>query len=276
MENSLLLMQDYLDLKGASPKTKEAYLSALKCLSVHFNSDPAQLGQEEIKSFLLYLINIKKRSSATIRCYFYALKLFYTDVINKKEVIISIPNYSRNNKKLPIILSKSEVHKLLAVTKNLKHLAILSLLYSAGLRISEVANLKIKDIDSARMVINVHNGKGSKDRQTILSTKALETLRTYFKIYRPSIWLFPGRTNAYPLATRTIQHAFKIAIKKANIIKPVSPHSLRHSFATHLIEDGISILLIKQLLGHSSLKSTLIYLHTSKPNISAVKSPLDT
>jgi len=275
MEKSLLLMREYLDLKGVSPKTRQAYLSALKCFSSHFNANPANLGIFEVKAFLLHLIRVKQRSSSTIRVYYNALKFFFVSTLNKPEVMQSIPRAQRDRNRLPIVLSKPEVLKLLSAITNLKHLAMLSLLYSAGLRISEVVVLKSADIDSSRMVINIRKGKGGKDRQAILSKKVLLILRNYFKKYRPVPWLFPGKSKLSPLSTRAVQHAFALAKKKAGIIKSVSPHTLRHSFATHLIEAGTNILLVQQLLGHEKLKTTLIYLHVSNHDISQVSSPLD-
>jgi site-specific recombinase XerD len=180
----------------------------------------------------------------------------------------------RREKKLPIVLSREEVSAIINVTTNLKHRALLMLTYSAGLRLSEVKNLKIGDIDSQRMQVRVVQAKGSKDRYAVLSPVALNMLRNYWKRYRPDVWLFetqPGRA----LADKTVQHAFKNALHKSGVKKDVGIHSLRHSFATHLMEQGVSLPVIQQLLGHKSLRTTSVYLHVQQYSLDTIKSPLD-
>jgi site-specific recombinase XerD len=177
---------------------------------------------------------------------------------------------------MPVILDKGEVRRLLAATNNLKHKAILAITYGSGLRISEVAHLMVGDIDSARMTVLVRQGKGSKDRYTILSTTALELLVPYLRTYRPVSWLFPGAIAGRPITTSTIGRVMRHAKKRAGITKRVSVHSLRHAFATHLLEDGTDVRSVQALLGHRSLKTTIIYLHVSPQGLSHVRSPLDT
>jgi len=181
----------------------------------------------------------------------------------------------KKDKKLPIVLAKSEVKAIFDVTKNLKHKAILMTIYSSGLRVSEAVNLKVTDIDSRNMQIYVCGRKVNKDRYTLLSKVTLDILRGYFRIYRPSLWLFPGGTFNKPLTTRTVQKIFENARIKANLQKDVSVHSLRHSFATHLLENGTDISYIQRLLGHTNIKTTSIYLHLNRVNIINIKSPLD-
>ena len=178
--------------------------------------------------------------------------------------------------KMPVILEKGEVRRLLAATDNLKHKAMLAMTYGSGLRISEVAHLTVGDIDSARMTVLVRQGKCRRDRYTILSTTALDTLVPYLRTYRPVSWLFPGVIAGRPITTSTIGAVMRHAKKRAGITKRVSVHSLRHAFATHLLEDGTDVRSVQALLGHRSLKTTIIYLHVSPQGLSHVRSPLDT
>ncbi|MDI9512668.1 MAG: tyrosine-type recombinase/integrase [Bacillota bacterium] len=182
----------------------------------------------------------------------------------------------KKEKKLPEILSKNEISKLLKAVKNLKHKAILYLVYSAGLRVGEVVKLKPTDIDSDRMLIPIIQGKGKKDRYTILSETALSILRQYVKVYKPEHWLFPGQHPDKHLTERSVQKVFDNARIDAKIRKDVSVHNLRHSFATHLLEGGVNLRYIQELLGHSSSKTTEIYTHVTQKNLSNIISPLDT
>jgi integrase/recombinase XerD len=178
-------------------------------------------------------------------------------------------------KTLPSVLSSEEVIEILKATENIKHRAILMTIYSAGLRISESINLKIRDIDSNRMQIRVEQGKGKVDRYTLLSEKTLLILRQYFKEYRPKVWLFEGLIKGEQYSTRSIQNIFQAAVKKAGITKDVSVHTLRHSFATHLLENGTDLRYIQNLLGHANSKTTEIYTHITTKGFDQIKSPLD-
>jgi integrase/recombinase XerD len=184
-----------------------------------------------------------------------------------------IPRVKRE-KKLPIVLDREEVQKLFTVIRNLKHRCILMTTYSAGLRISETAHLKITDIDSKRMLVKVR-GKGAKERYTLLSKVALETLRDYWKYYRPKEWLFHGNLPSNPISASSIQRIFKKAKQQAGIIKIATPHTLRHSFATHLLEAGVDLHHVQLLLGHRSPKTTPIYLHVTRKDLARIVSPLD-
>ena len=186
----------------------------------------------------------------------------------------NIPRVKRS-KKLPVVLSKDEVKRLFDVTVNLKHKAILMTTYSAGLRVDEVTRLKISDIDSGNMQIHIRQGKGDKDRYSLLGESNLKILREYFKVYRPSVWLFPNELSLEPLSTRTAQQVFCDAKNRAGISKDVSIHSLRHSFATHLLKSGVDIVRIQRLLGHTNIQTTSIYLHLTSTDILGVISPLD-
>jgi site-specific recombinase XerD len=203
-----------------------------------------------------------------------ALKILFRDVLKREWNNIDIPR-PRREKKLPVVLSKEEVKKIINAHRNIKHRAFLMITYSAGLRVSEARQLKISDIDSSRMLVRVEQAKGQKDRYSVLSPIALELLRVYWKTYKPKHWLFENK-NGQPVPETTAQQIFKNALEKAGVRKKVGIHSLRHSFATHLLEQGVSLPIIQQLLGHKSLRTTSGYLHVQQYSINAVRSPLDT
>ena len=217
---------------------------------------------------------IRDRSGGTFRFYVAALKFLYRTTL-KREWAVEKIRYPRAKRKLPVVLDLSEVQSLFAVTKNLKHKAILMMTYSSGLRVSETARLKLTDIDSKRMMVRIHQGKGGKDRYSILSQTALEQLRQYWRKYRPKKWLFEGAKKDEPITPHSIQLLFYAARKCAGITKPASIHTLRHSFATHLIEAGTSLHHVQMLLGHRSPTTTTVYLHVSRLNLAQVISPLD-
>jgi site-specific recombinase XerD len=181
----------------------------------------------------------------------------------------------RMDKKVPVILSREEVQRIINSKTNIKHRAILMVTYSAGLRLGEVSRLKIADIDSSRMLIHLHKAKGDKDRYTILSPVALNALRLYYRRYKPQEWLFEGYSKD-PISGRTVQNVFKAALAKSKIKKDVGIHSLRHSFATHLLEQGVALPIIQLMMGHKSLQTTSGYLHVQQYSLQGVRSPLDT
>lgn len=262
-----------LQLCGVKPKTQQNYLREAENLAKYFNRSPAELGEDELKEYLLYLINERHLSEGTFRFYVAALKFLYRTTL-KREWPVEKIKCPRREKKLPVVLDISEVESLFSATKNLKHKAMLMITYSSGLRVSETAKLKLTDIDSTRMTVRI-TGKGGKDRYSILSQTALEHLRHYWKKYRPAEWLFEGQKKDGHISTNSIQQLFYKAKKLARIKKPVSIHTLRHSFATHLIEAGTSLHHVQLLLGHRSPTTTTVYLHVSRLNLSQVVSPLD-
>ena len=202
-----------------------------------------------------------------------ALKFYYGTVLKKK--FIYEVKRPKKDKKLPLVLNKTEVSNILSAVLNLKHKALLMMVYSGGLRVSDVVRLKVKDIDRERKLIYIKSGKGRKDRYTILSDTALDALREYWKEYKPSNWLFPGAKPEKHITIRTVEKVFDNACKKAKIAKNVSIHSFRHSFATHLLESGVDLKYIQELLGHKSSKTTEIYTHVSNKAIGKIRSPLD-
>lgn len=266
-------MQRDLQLRGLSPKTQKAYLSQVRNFARYFKRSPDQLGENEVKEYLLYLLKERKVSDSTYRHCYGALKFLYQTTLKSNLVMDKIPRLKKK-KKLPIVFDHTEVETLFSVTQNLKHKAILMITYSSGLRLAETSHLKVTDIDSKRMMVRV-TGKGGKDRYSILSSVALETLRQYYRKYRPSDWLFEGQRPGSALAERTVEKIFEIAKDRAGITKPATLHTLRHSFATHLLEAGTDLHHIQLLLGHKSPKTTTVYLHVSNKALSKITSPLD-
>jgi integrase/recombinase XerD len=267
------MMKD-LQLKGITPRTQRKYLREATNLSNYFGKSPVELGEKEVKEYLVHLLEDRKLSRGTYRNYVAGIKFLYKTTLNREEVVEKI-RYPKANKKLPVVLDLSEIKALLSVMENLKHRALLTITYSSGLRISEAACLKVTDIDSKRMMVRVQQGKGGKDRYSILSQTALELLRRYWRQYRPKEWLFEGQKEGTHICLTAIRQIFLEAKERAGITKPASPHTLRHSFATHLIEAGTSLHHVQLLLGHKSPTTTTVYLHVSKMNLSKVASPLD-
>jgi integrase/recombinase XerD len=217
---------------------------------------------------------LMKFTSFYIDSVYSALKFFYEKTLGRTWNMTEIPRLKRT-KKLPVVLSRNEIKQLLVVTSNIKFKAMFMTAYAGGLRVSEIAHLKISDIDSENMQILIRQGKGNLDRFTLLSMTLLEILRRYYRQYRPQEWLFPGKLPGQPIRTRAIQDAFLKMKNRAGINKKATIHSLRHSFATHLLENGTDIVRIQRLMGHANISTTLLYLQLAKVKILQVKSPLD-
>ena len=267
-------LRDELALAGYSPRTIQSYSKYLAKF-LHYTAKPVDsLSSDDLRLFLLSLIQ-RKVSTSYINSVYSAVRIFFIKILRQPFSLSDIPRV-RKSKRLPIILSRSEVDAILCATSNLKHRTILMLTYSSGLRVSEAVHLKVADIDSMNHQLLVHSGKGDKDRYTLLSHQALLLLRQYYKVYRPSDWLFPsGYNTSTPLSSRTVQKVFSESAAKAGILKKVTIHTLRHSFATHLLMMGTDIHSISRLLGHSSLLSTAVYLNLAPAKVLAVTSPLD-
>jgi len=267
-------MKDDLQLRGLSPRTQATYLFQVTRFARHFMRLPDKLGEKEVKEYLLYLINEKHVSYATLTQSYSALKFIYETTLQRPWEVKRIP-YPKTPRRLPTVLDKKEVTALFSAAANLKHRAILMMTYSAGLRISEVVHLKIDDIDTARMTVMVREGKGRLDRYSLLSKVALEELTIYRQHYRPRTWLFPGTNPEKPLSPTSIQKMFQVMKSRAGITKPATVHSLRHSFATHLLEGGCDLHHVQLLLGHKSPATTTVYLHVSQKELGKIVSPLD-
>ncbi|MEM2900355.1 MAG: site-specific integrase [Thermoplasmata archaeon] len=256
-----------------SPKTIKAYIHYNKEFLKFVNKNPDEVVNEDIKDYLFAIAEQKNASASTINTIINALKFYYGEVL-KCNFIYEVTR-PKKDKKLPVVMNKEEIMRLLSVVTNIKHKAILMLTYSAGLRVSEVVKLKPEDIDAERKLIHIRGAKGRKDRYTLLSEIALETIRRYIKEYGESKWLFSSTNKEKHITTRTVENIFSEGCKLANIQKPVTVHSLRHSFATHLLESGVDLRYIQEMLGHSSSKTTEIYTHVSNKNLSIIRSPLD-
>lgn len=275
MTDTITRFKKDLEIKGFSDRTIDSYLRHVRTYRDHLESpiDPNAAG-EQVKDYFHYLLQTKNASRSYVRQSYSALKYYYTVTLGLGWDVNRIPRV-RQVHKLPEILNREEIKRLLAVTKNIKHKAMLMVTYSAGLRVSETAALKLTDIDSERMTIRVDQGKGKKDRYTILAKSTLEFLRGYWRMYEPSHWLFEGQNPARHLNVSSLQRAFYASKENAHLKRPVTVHSLRHSFATHLLEQGTDIHIVQRLLGHSSIKTTTIYLHLKRESVTKVVSPLD-
>jgi len=263
-----------LKLKGYSFKTIKAYVNHTKRFLRFIKKDPVEVETNDISKYLFYLLDQETCSYSYVNQAVSSIKFLCENVLNKNDLAISIPR-PRKEHKLPVVLSQKEVIKILTSVKNEKHRAILTLIYSSGLRVGELVRLRIEDIDSERMLIHIRQGKGRKDRYTMLSKVALKVLRDYIIRYKPETWLFPGGKEGKHLTERSVQRVFESALQKAGISKDVSVHSLRHSFATHLLENGTDLRYIQELLGHKSSKTTEIYTHVSEKDMRRIQSPLD-
>lgn len=274
MQQLLTSMSRLMEIKDLAQSTQTAYLSHIRRFRAFCDTPLEAAGYDEVRSFLHHAVKTKKLSPQYVNSAYSAIKFLYQSVLQREWNMLHIPR-GKKSFKLPMILTPQEVHRILDATTNLKHKAILSTAYSAGLRVSEVAHLQVSDIHSPSMRIFVRQAKGKRDRYTLLSDTNLRLLRQYWKVYRPDHWLFPGSSADKPMATRTLQAVFRKARIAADISKPATFHTLRHCFATHLLNQGANILQIKELLGHAVLQSTLVYLHLTDAQVLGLKSPLD-
>lgn len=274
-EEILSTAEKELKLRGFSQKTQKAYLHHIGKFLCYFMKNPVLLDESHIKEYMLYLIDEKKVSRSYHNQAVSALKFFYEEMLNEHRVVSRLPRPRKENK-LPVVISREDVILLLEAVSNIKHRAVLMLVYSAGLRVSEVVRLRMEDIDVNRRMIRIRGGKGRKDRYTLLSDVALVALREYWQAYRPKDWIFLGSKPNCHLTTRTVEKILDAARKKAGLPEHITVHTLRHSFATHLLEGGTDLRYIQELLGHKSSKTTEIYTHVSNKDIGKIKSPLDT
>lgn len=267
-------MKRDMELRHLSRRTRECYLDHMHRFVRHFGVSPETLGEEEIKTYLHHIIEEKKVSQSTVNQTYSALKFFYETTLKRDWISYRIPR-AKKQKSLPVVFSPEEVRAVLSVVGNLKHRAILMTIYSGGLRLNEAVHLRVSDIDSERMVIRIRQGKGNKDRYTLLAKRTLEELRFYWSQCHPVNWLFFGKDKWSPLSVSSVQKAFKDALLRAGVKKAGSVHTLRHSFATHLLENGADLYHIQRLLGHASPKTTAVYLHLSRKDFERIANPLD-
>jgi len=265
-----------LRVANRSEQTIRNYVRHVKGL-INYHSDvPENLDIEQVIDFLHYLRDDRERSWRTLKIYVAGIRWYYQHILQNEDMASQIP-YPKEQKSLPDILSRDELGKLFSACRNEKHRVMFRLMYSSGLRRSEVLNLKPDNIDTkdGKRRILIRQGKGKKDRYTVLSEKVLEELRVYYRSFHPRVYLFNGRYKGEPMSTQALRHALGVALKRSGITKPVNMHVLRHCFATHAIEEGMHIKTLQYLLGHSSVKTTMVYLHISEVPLEKAFSPLD-
>lgn len=265
--------EEQMVIGGYSSSTLFNYSRAVGSLALHFKKSPLELDDDEINSFLFSVAKQKRASSTYFKHMVYGLRFFFR-LYDREDRVIQLPPI-KNDRKLPVVLSGEELKRLFSAPERLKQRVLFALIYSAGLRVGEVCNLKISDIDSERLQIRVVKSKGKYDRYVVLSSYILKGLRKYIKSSKPKVYLFNGKVKGESLGVSAVQQSFRLAVKKAGITKDVSVHSLRHTYATHLLEEGVDIVTIKELLGHATIETTMMYLHVAKVNRVNAHSPLD-
>ncbi len=269
------MMLEELQRRNYSPKTIHNYLRTVKDFAKYFGKSPDKLGPDELRRYQVYLLKERKLAVRTVAGRVAALRFFFIRTLKKQGFREDIP-YPKYSRSLPTVLSKKEVTRLINAAGNLIQRTLLMILYGTGMRRAEVKQLKVRHIDSERMMIHVEHGKGGHSRDIPLSPALLDTLRAYWRLKKPQDYLFPGRDRQdQPISGKTIWYACKEAARYAGITKHVTPHTLRHSFATHLLEDGKDLRTIQLLLGHGKLETTARYLHLSERHLRAVDNPLD-
>ncbi|MBV8088455.1 MAG: site-specific integrase [Alphaproteobacteria bacterium] len=267
-------MIEDMQVRNLAPHTQDTYVLHVALFARHFRKSPELLGPEEIREYQLYLTNQRRLAPSSIVVTTAALRFLYNVTLKKGwNLEASIPA-PKQPKRLPVVLSRAEVLHFLGCIGDIKHQTILTTCYAAGLRISEAVRLKISSLDNQRMAIRMAQGKGRKDRYVMLSPKLLDILRDYWQLARPQEWLFPGYFGR-PITTHAVEHACRAARVRAGIAKPISPHSLRHAFAVHLLEAGTDLRTIQLLLGHRNLSTTARYLQIAAATVCATPSPLD-
>jgi site-specific recombinase XerD len=267
-------MEHDIVVRGLSANTQRGYLFVVTDLARYHRRSPGEMSDRDVQRYVRYLIEERRLAWGSLRMMVSGLRFFYWTTLGREpsKFVIPMPKGAR---KLPEILSREEVARLLSGVTNLRHRVLLMATYGAGLRVSEVTRLRLTDIDSKRMLIRVEQGKGRKDRYTLLSPRLLEELRRYCRVYRPTEWLFPARGGNAPMSTSTAQHLYKTWKVRAGIRKRGGIHGLRHGFATHLLESGTDLVTIQRLLGHDCLETTAHYLHVTPQRLSERVSPLD-
>jgi len=265
----------HLELRGYANATVKNYIQAVSLLARHYNKNPLLLTPQNIVDYLLYVKNTKKLAIRTYNIHFYGIKSFYDHFCPAQNMTGDLKRMKEPHH-LPVVLSKQEAFAMIDAAPNLKIKAAVAVFYSSGLRLEECTSLKLTDIDRSRMILKVIQGKGAKDRTAILSLKTLDILGHYWREYKPKVFLFEGYRKDAPISKRRLENYVTEAAKAANINKHVTPHTLRHSFATHLLEDNVPLAVIQQLLGHSDIKTTTMYTHVSNELFHKTGSPFDT
>ena len=278
MTKLLQRLHDELVRRHYATTTRESYLRIVKAFHRRCGGRLDRVGPGDLRRYQIYLLEERKLAVGTVVAEIAALRFFFLRVLKRRNMKEDLP-YPKRRKRLPVVLSPEEVQRLIGGAKNLYHRTLLLTLYGAGLRRSEVAHLKVRDIDSQRMLLRVDQGKGGRDREVPLSPTLLAALREYYRWMRPQTYLFPGTQAGWradrPITTKPIWEAVRLAAQRAQIDKPVTPHTLRHSYATHLLEAGADLRTIQLLLGHADLSHTTVYLHLSRRHLQAAPNPLE-
>lgn len=271
-------MLEEIQRRNYSHRTARTYVRIVRDFAEYFHQPPDKLGPEQVRQYQAHLFQAKKLAPATVSQYVSALRFLFVKTLHRHFLAEYIP-FPKSRRRLPTVLSPEEVTRLIDAACNLYHRTLLMTLYSTAVRRAELCRLQVQDIDSQRMMIRINQGKGGRDREVPLSPKLLETLRVYFRWMRPTTFLFPGTVKGVradvPISVNTVWLACRQAAQKAGITKRLSPHSLRHSCASHLLEAGADLRTIQVLLGHSRLEHTLVYLHLSPKHLQAIPNPLD-
>jgi site-specific recombinase XerD len=268
-------MTEDMQVRNLSPHTQDSYVRQVAQFARHFSKSPEELGPEDIRSYQVYLTNEKKLAAGSILIAVAALRFLYRVTLQKDWLFDDIIPAPKKPQTLPVVLSPEEAMKFLDSVQQTKHHAILTTCYAGGLRVSEAVRLRPTDIDSQRMVIRVEQGKGQKDRYVMLSPRLLQILRNWWQVEKPRQWLFPGGVLGAHITRGAVEDACKKAHRLCRINKPITPHSLRHAFAVHLLERGTDVRTIQLLLGHRSLATTSRYLRIATVKVCATTSPLD-
>lgn len=263
-----------MTVRGFSPHTHEAYIGAVRGLAKHYRRSPDQLSAEEVQTYLVHMISERRLSWSTCNIAAAAFRFLYHVTLGRDAVAFDLP-VAKQEQRLPEILSRDEVTRLLDAPPNPKHRLLLATVYAAGLRVSEVVQLKVTNVDRQRMTLRVEQGKGKKDRVVPLSQRLLEQMELHWRTDPPRLWLFPNRDGSRPIDRTVAQKVFMRAKAKAGITKRGGIHSLRHAFATHLIETGADVPTVQRLLGHRSVSTTMRYFHLSQARLATLRSPLD-
>lgn len=271
-------MLDELQRRSYAQNTVRAYVHAIEDFARYFGKSPDQLGPEQIRDYQVHLFRDCKLSPGTVEGRGAALRFLYVKTLRRPYLQDDIP-FPKRSRRLPLVLSPEEMTLLIDSAENLTHRAMMMTLYATGIRRAELCHLQVADIDSPRMVIHIRHGKGDRDRDVLLTPKLLETLREYWRWMKPKTWLFPGMINGWradvPITDKMVWSAVRKAALRAGIEKRVGPHTLRHCFATHMLEAGADLRTIQVLLGHAKLADTAVYLHLSRRHLQAVPSPLE-
>lgn len=267
-------MLEDMAVRNLAENTQSAYVQQVVAYARHFHRPPEELGPEAVRAYQVHLTQTRMLSPSSVSVATGALRFLYNVTLKRGWAVEEIPMPKRPFR-LPVILSRDEVMHFLDSVDSTKHRAILMTAYAAGLRVSEATHLKVTDIDSQRMMLRVDQGKGRKDRYVMLSPRLLEVLRTYWKAVRPTLWLFPGDLPGQPITRGAVELACQKAHRASGIAKPITPHSLRHAFATHLLESGTDVRTIQLLLGHRSLATTSRYLKVATSTVCVTTSPFD-